>query len=500
METLSLFLKDDAATRQLGEDLALVLKAGDCIALSGDLGAGKSTLARAFIQTVAGDGTLEVPSPTFTLVQSYDLRIPVFHFDLYRIGDPSELYELGFDEAILDGICLVEWPEKAGGLLPKERIGITLEHEGAGRRAIVTGPAASMARISRTLQIRSFLDAHGYEGARRRHLTGDASARAYETVYLGDRPGVILMDSPQAIPGPVLQDGKYYQQLAHIAENVVPFAGVAAYLRQRGFAAPEIYEADYEAGLLLIEDLGNGGILEASGAPDAERYTESVRCLARLHGAPVSREIRLDGGVVHEIPDFDRTAMLIETRLLVDWYLPWKRGAAATEEERNSYAAIWNSLIDRLTQAETNLLLRDFHSPNIIWRGDRLGSDRIGIIDFQDAMIGPTAYDVASLTQDARVTVPQELRQRLLTAYFEERERGGIFDRDAFLRDWHIMSAQRNCKLVGLWVRLMQRDGKPGYMKHLPRTFAYLEDALAHEALAPLRDWCIQAGILTGES
>ncbi|RWX36287.1 tRNA (adenosine(37)-N6)-threonylcarbamoyltransferase complex ATPase subunit type 1 TsaE, partial [Rhizobium leguminosarum] len=106
-DAISLFLKDEAATIRLGEDLALALKAGDCLALSGDLGAGKSSLARAILRAMADDEELEVPSPTFTLVQSYDLRIPISHFDLYRLGDPAELTELGFDEALQNGICLV---------------------------------------------------------------------------------------------------------------------------------------------------------------------------------------------------------------------------------------------------------------------------------------------------------------------------------------------------------------------------------------------------------
>ncbi|MDK1477300.1 phosphotransferase, partial [Sinorhizobium sp. 6-117] len=212
------------------------------------------------------------------------------------------------------------------------------------------------------------------------------------------------------------------------------------------------------------------------------------------------REIAIGDGLTHRIPDFDRTAIKIETSLLVDWYLPWKRGEAASDSERKEYFAIWDQLIDVLASAEKNLLLRDFHSPNILWRPDRKGLDRVGIIDFQDAMIGPTAYDVASLTQDARVTIDPDLADRLIDAYLAERKAAGPFDEATFLRDWHLMSAQRNCKLAGIWVRLMQRDGKPGYMKHMPRTFAYLSRALGHEVLTPLRDWCIKAGILASES
>lgn len=493
---IEILLKDEAATMRLGEDLALAVKTGDCLALSGDLGAGKSTLARALLRALADDDTLEVPSPTFTLVQNYPLRIPAAHFDLYRLSDVSELDELGFDEALSEGICLVEWPERAEGALPKTTITLSFTHEGDGRRVIISGPEAALARINRSLSIRRFLDVSGYGDARRRHLSGDASARAYETISTHDRAPMILMDAARHKPGPILEDGKYYQQLAHIAENCIPFVAIDRDLRAKGFSAPDIYESDLDAGILLIEDLGRDGVLDADGKPIAARYIESARVLAALHGHKVTPKIAIGDGIVHTVPDFDRRAMKIETRLLLDWYLPWKRGEQASDAERQDYAAVWDGLIDLLSTSETNLLLRDFHSPNIIWREHETGLKRIGLIDFQDAMIGPTAYDVASLTQDARVTVEPALTAQMLEAYIAARQANGTFDKDTFMRDWHIMSAQRNCKLVGIWVRLMQRDGKPGYMKHMPRTFAYLETALTHPALAPLKDWCARSGLL----
>lgn len=496
MQAIELLLKNEAATIQLGEDLALALKPGDCLALSGDLGTGKSTLARAFLRAVADDETLEVPSPTFTLVQSYDLRIPVSHFDLYRLADVSELDELGFDEALSDGICLVEWPENALSALPKTRLTATFSHLDDGRRVTISGDPTALSRVTRSLAIRSFLEDRGYGSAKRRHLSGDASARAYERILIEGQPVRLLMDSARHKPGPILQDGKYYQQLAHLAEDVVPFVAIAHDLRTRGFCAPDVYEADLDTGILLIENLGSEGILDADGQPVAGRYLESVRMLAHLHAQPATRDIPLSDTVTHHIPDFDRTAMKIETSLLIDWYLPWKRGEKASDAERDTYFLVWDSLIDLLATSEKKLLLRDFHSPNIIWRDKRAGFDRVGIIDFQDAMIGPTAYDVASITQDARVTIEPDLCDEMLSLYCSQRHALGDFDEVTFQRDWHLMSAQRNCKLAGIWVRLMQRDGKPFYMKHMPRTFSYLQVALKHQALTPLREWCIKAGIL----
>ncbi|MBB5664144.1 hypothetical protein GGE68_002335 [Rhizobium leguminosarum] len=499
-DTISLFLKDEAATIRFGEDLALALKAGDCLALSGDLGAGKSSLARAILRAMADDEGLEVPSPTFTLVQSYDLRLPVSHFDLYRLGDPAELTELGFDEALESGICLVEWPEMAEDELPADRIALRLDHEGSGRRATIKAVEPQASRIRRVLAIRAFLDEAGYPDGKRRFLTGDASLRAYEAIYPDGGPRKILMDWRPHPEGPPVYDGKPYPKVAHLAQNAYPFVAIADALRERGFASPEIYKVDYEQGILLIEDLGTEGVLDDDGRPIAERYRQSVACLAHLHSMQIPQDIPVSATHTHHIPDFDRTAMRMEVQLVLDWHIAWKRGTPPTDTERAEYLAIWDALIDELATAEKNLLLRDFHSPNIIWRDEKSGVGKIGIIDFQDAMIGPTAYDLASIVQDARVTIEPALFRQLMDDYLTLRRAQGGFHETEFMKAWAIMSAQRNCKLAGLWVRLLQRDGKPGYLKHMPRTLAYLQVAFEHEALAPLRDWCARAGIGQSES
>jgi tRNA threonylcarbamoyladenosine biosynthesis protein TsaE len=137
MSAFSMPLPNEAATEQLGETLALRLKPGDVVGLTGDLGAGKTTLARAIIRAAAGDPDLIVPSPTFTLVEVYETpRGTFWHFDLYRLDDPQQIYELGWEEARAEGIVLMEWPDRLGPLLPKH-LGVTLELAGDGRRAIL---------------------------------------------------------------------------------------------------------------------------------------------------------------------------------------------------------------------------------------------------------------------------------------------------------------------------------------------------------------------------
>lgn len=493
-------LADEEETIRFGEDLVLAAATGDCIALEGDLGAGKSTLARAFLRALANDDTLEVPSPTFTLVQHYDLRLPVAHFDLYRIGDGSELQELGFDEALESGVCLVEWPERASGYLPKDLIILRFAFLETGRRVTITGPAGRMERIRRVLAIRAFLAAHQLGAAHRRFLIGDAGTRVYERIYPANGERLILMDAARRPPGMPIKDGKSYPELVHLAVDVHPFIAVDGLLRDKGYCAPAILHRDPARGLLLIEDLGSETIVDDHGQPIRERYLESVRALAHMHGARFERDVETAPGHIHHIPDFDPVAMKTEAELLVEWHIPWKRGTAASDAERDAFESVWDGLIAELAGCERTLLLRDYHSPNIIWRPQAEGLQRIGILDFQDAMIGPSAYDLASIVQDARTTIPPDLADALMDAYLSIRHGQGHFEEAAFLKAFAIMAAQRNCKLNGIWVRLQKRDGKPGYLKHMPRTLGYLHRAMQHASLAPLRDWCARVGIETGES
>ncbi|MEL7228416.1 MAG: phosphotransferase, partial [Pseudomonadota bacterium] len=181
--------------------------------------------------------------------------------------------------------------------------------------------------------------------------------------------------------------------------------------------------------------------------------------------------------------------MLVEADLLAQWYAPWCLGRPLDDHEQAQFEAIWNGLIDGLDDAPITLVLRDYHSPNIIWRGEETGHARIGIIDFQDALIGPAAYDVASLAQDARVDVPVEVEQRLVARYINARADDKSFDIETFKAQYAIMAALRATKILGIFIRLSQRDGKHAYTVHLPRMQHYLQRALQHEMLADYGAW-----------
>src|SRR4051795_4345014 len=168
----SLALANETATAHLMADLALLIGPGDVITLSGDLGAGKTAAARAMIRYLAGDETLEVPSPTFTLVQGYDLpSFPLVHADLYRVGDPGELEEIGLSPLPDGALALIEWPERAPDALPADRIDIALSHRPAlgpsARAAAITGYGKAAAQVDRLKELYLFLEIAGYADAER---------------------------------------------------------------------------------------------------------------------------------------------------------------------------------------------------------------------------------------------------------------------------------------------------------------------------------------------
>jgi N-acetylmuramate 1-kinase len=492
--TLSLALSNETATAHLMADLALLVGPGDVITLSGDLGAGKTAAARAMIRYLAGDDMLEVPSPTFTLVQAYDLPpYPVLHADLYRINDPIELEEIGLSPLPEGTVALIEWPERAPSALPPDRIDIALNHRPAlgstARAAEITGYGKAAAQVARLQALLLFLDAAGYADAKRQRMSGDASTRSYARLLREDGV-VILMNSPRRPDGPAIYHGKSYSAAVHLAEDVKPFVAMAGGLRGHGFSAPAIYHADLEAGFLITEDFGSAGFTEGEPPrPISERYEAAADALATLHREPLPEILPLTPQLNYTIPAFDTEALLVELGLMPEWYLP-DRGTELALDKRAEFTALWRELLTRSDSAATTWVLRDFHSPNLIWLGERQGIARVGIIDFQDAVLGPASYDLVSLLQDARIDVPEQLELSLLTRYIKARRASNQrFDAAGFAELYAVMSAQRNTRLLGTFARLNRRDGKPQYLRHQPRIWTYLSRSLAHPALARVRQW-----------
>jgi tRNA threonylcarbamoyl adenosine modification protein YjeE len=486
-------LPDEDATRHLASEIALILHAGDLVTLSGDLGSGKTTFARALIRHLTGDDALEVPSPTFTLMQIYPTQTcPIVHADLYRIKSPDELVELGWDEAADGALLLVEWADRAGTQLPDDRLDIFLRlvpHGGDAREVTLTGTGEFATRLARARAIHDILERAGWRDAERSFMLGDASTRAYERLRMPDGSRAILMISPPRPDGPPIRYGRPYSALAKLAEDIRAFVHVDRGLRGLGYSAPAIYAYDLQNGLAVLEDLGSDPVADAEG-PIPDRYGEAAAVLADLHGRELPGELLLDDDAPYRIPSYDLDALLIEVELLLDWYVPFRGTDAMASGARVQFSNLWRAVLEPLTSDPQTWVLRDYHSPNLIWLPQRQGLQRVGIIDFQDCVMGHPAYDVASLLQDARVTVPDELELRLLSHYARKRrEIQPGFNMAAFARAYAVLGAQRAAKILGIFVRLEKRDGKPAYMAHLPRVEAYLAKDLAHPALTDLRLW-----------
>ncbi len=475
LSTFSLALANETATACLMADLALLIGPGDVITLTGDLGAGKTAAARAMIRYLADDDTLEVPSPTFTLAQGYDLpAFTVLHVDLYRVNDPEELGEIGLSPLPEGVVVLIEWPERADGLLPNDRIDIALSHRPAlganARAAEITGYGKSAAQVARLAELRQFLDLSGFSNSGRRRMTGDASTRSYARLIRDDGSTRILMNSPRRPDGPAIYDGKSYSAAVHLAEDVKPFVAIANGLRAHGVSAPMIHHADLDTGFLITEDFGSGSFIEGKpAAPVAERYQAATDLLAHLHGEALPTVLPLAPHIDYAIPAFDIEAMLVEIGLMLEWYLP-DRDAETTGEQRAAFMTMWHALLQKPDAAPRTWTLRDYHSPNLIWLDQRAGTAKVGVIDFQDTVLGPPAYDLVSLLQDARIDVPETLEIALLTRYVKlRRSADATFDSAAFAQSYAILSAQRNTRLLGTFARLNRRDGKPQYLMNQPR-------------------------------
>ena len=489
-------LANEEATVRLMIDVATALEPGDLVTLSGDLGAGKTTFARAMIRYLAGDDTIEVPSPTFTLMQTYELpRFLLVHADLYRLSGTAELAELGFDDLPDDAVMLLEWPDRAAEFLSPDRLDITFTlapQAGVNvRNARVVGYGAFAARAERIAHVRAFLDDSGFGEADRLRMQGDASTRIFERLTL-DGQTTILMNAPPHPDGPPVRDGKPYSAIAHLAENVIPYVAVAAGLRDRFVSAPTILNADLGRGLIIMEDLGEERIVRGDPpAPIEIRYEVAVDLLAALHGQKLPEVLRVAPHLDYHLPRYDMAAFLIEAELLLDWYLVSIR-APATDAMREDFVALWREALVPAIEAPPTWVLRDYHSPNLLWLPKRDDSARIGVVDFQDAMIGPGAYDLASLLQDARVDVPEAMEVALLSQYARTRRKDNRhFDAATFTRLYATLAAQRATKILGIFARLNRRDGKPQYLRHIPRIWSYLQRSLEHPALASLKAWYV---------
>ena len=314
--------------------------------------------------------------------------------------------------------------------------------------------------MDRDQLILQFLKTAGWADSERSLLAGDASFRRYERLRM-ETASAVLMDAPPP------------------EENIQSYLQIAACLSHLGLSAPNILAADESNGLAVIEDLGDESYARvlAEGGDETALYTLALDLLIDMHQ-------RFQGDRL--IAVYDDARFLAEAVLFVDWYLPAIRGDETSASSRNEYLQRWRELLPLARNVPTSLVLRDYHVDNLMLLKDRQGLRTCGLLDFQDAVVGPITYDIVSLLEDARRDVSPQLSGRLICRYLDAKP---TIDSDSFHTSYAIMGAQRNMKIIGIFTRLDRRDCKPFYLRHVPRIWRWLQGDLAHPALAPISEW-----------
>ena len=319
--------------------------------------------------------------------------------------------------------------------------------------------------------IEAFLPASGWGDARTAPLAGDASNRRYLRIA-SDRGDAVLMDAPP-----------------DRGEDVRPFVAMTEWLLDCGFSAPQIFSKDVADGFLLIEDLGDALFarhLEVAPQDETQLYTAAVELLASLAQQPVPRSI---GSDQLALQPYDMDVLEREADLLTEWWLPAASTTAPLPRVIREYAELIRESFAPVADARDVVVLRDYHAENLLWLPDRQGDAKVGLLDYQDALAGHAAYDLVSLLEDARRDTSRELQEAMLDHYLQLRPE---FDPQRFRRDYALLGAQRNLKIIGIFARLWLRDGKDGYLDLIPRVWGHLMHDLSHPALGGLRDWVMR--------
>jgi hypothetical protein len=344
----------------------------------------------------------------------------------------------------------------------------------------------------------AFLRDAGWGSAKAQKLAGDASTRSYERLAMGGKTA-LLMNAPTAAESaacppeatPAERRKLGYNAMARLAgPNLHAFTRIAEALRRAGLAAPEIYAADARHGFALLEDFGDDLYARAieAGADPEMLYGAAIDALLHAHAAQPKVAPSSDYAML----DYDATALGAEIGLIPDWYWSFKKGAGPSEAERAAHDRAWASPLAALS-APSTVVLRDFHAENLFWLPKNRGAKRVGLIDFQDGLVGSPAYDLVSLLEDARRDVDERLAERMLDRYCAgARVREG-FDEAALRRDYAILAAQRNAKILGIFARLVKRDNKLRYLDFLPRVEGYFRRDLQRPELSAVRGFFAEA-------
>lgn len=311
---------------------------------------------------------------------------------------------------------------------------------------------------------RAFWQRAGWDDANETPLAADASFRRYFRLKHKDGRAAVVMDAPPE------------------KEDVRPFVSIGEILSGFGYSVPRLLAADDEDGFLLLEDLGDTTYTRAlaAGEDELSLYSLATDLLTDL----AKRGLE---DVTGHVPAYSDEKLLQEVMLFVDWYLRPGVGLKIDDAARDAFADAWRNCLPAARSAPEVLVLRDYHVDNMMLLPDRAGIAACGLLDFQDAVIGPASYDLVSLLQDCRRDISEAVIKSAMERYFATMPE--IVNRQAFLSSYRVLGAQRHFKVLGIFARQTVLHGNHGYLVHMPRLWRLALENLSDEALAPVREW-----------
>ncbi|MDP4708849.1 MAG: phosphotransferase [Rickettsiaceae bacterium] len=300
-------------------------------------------------------------------------------------------------------------------------------------------------------------------------ILGDAGQRSYYRMAFQGKTYVI-MDCPPSYC------------------SVGAFVDVGIYLQKKAFSVPQIIHKDIEQGFLILEDFGplsvKNYLLGGAGQGASEHQT-IYHLIIDLLVSLQSEEP--PSGLV----SYDNELLLSELKLFVDWYIPHAYGREVHVHELEEFMEIWLNILESQAPMPSSMVLRDYHVENMMYLEERKSIKKLGLLDFQDALTGSPIYDLVSVLEDARIQVPRSDALRYVEYFSKKKE----IDIEKVLLNYHILGAQRNSRILGIFARKAVRDHDASYLQYIPRVLKYLEYDLSYVALAPLKDWLDKLGI-----
>lgn len=466
------------------EDLARVISKilvkGDIVALIGEIGSGKTTFSKRLINELTSIHINEINSPTFNLYTIYDKNgVQVNHYDFYRVENSEDLLEIDLIESYKSGITIIEWADKYINALKNDYIEVHLKEKKNHREYQVIGRGSFRQRIKNANSLEYFLDQTNLKINRQEDIKGDASKRKYHRLYT-ENSTLILMDSSQE---------KKIASPTKLSTSINDYIHICKYLEKINIRVPKLFYTDTENEYLIEEDFGDLQYSQVVSAGNfKELYQPAISTLLHITRINHPHDLEVDG-MKYKIPEYDNMTYLNEIEIFIKFYWPYKKGHICSPSTQNEFMDIFNELLGKLS-SDKSLVLRDFHSPNLMFLNTEKNHRKCGVIDFQDALIGHPIYDLVSLSQDARVTITEEQENFLLEQYKVEFDYNNYnFDKSTIMDQYCILGAQRSLKILGIFARLSIIDNRNDYIGHMPRIINYIRKNMKNSNLSNLSNW-----------